>query len=316
MPGPARPFWIPLLILLAGCAAPQTRLDRASPYRDPATLQKGEILHLATGRLVSEGQLLESLSRYPIVYVGETHDSLDDHAVELFILSGLHRRSPGSVSLGIEMLPRTAQADLDAYLLGDLEASEFEPVWTRYWGHSFAYYEQILRFARDNRIHVLALNVEEDLRKAVRRKPPAEIESDLAGRLPEMDLEDPYHRSVTQAIFASHPMGPQDAEAFYRVQVLWDETMADTAARYLRSPEGRGKQLVVLAGAHHVRHGCGIPRRLFRRVPLPFAVVLPLVVEIPQNKKDRMMNLEPPPLPMPPADFLWAVGYTSMDDLE
>jgi uncharacterized iron-regulated protein len=305
---------VSLLILLAGCAAPRPQIESPSPYRDPASLQKGEILHLATGELVSEGQLLEYLSRYPVVYVGETHDSLDDHAVELFLLRGLHRRRPGCVSLGLEMLPRTAQAELDAYILGEMEESAFEEVWTRYWGHSFAYYREILRFARDNRIPVLALNVEEDLRNAVRSKPLSEIEPDLAGRLPEMNLEDPYHRAVTQAIFASHPMGPQNEEAFYRVQVLWDETMADTAARYLRGPEGRGKQLVVFAGGHHVRHGYGIPRRLFRRVPFPYAVVLPVAVEISDDRKDRMMDIELPALPMPPADFLWAVGYTDLDD--
>ena len=131
-----------------------------------------------------------------------------------------------------------------------------------------------------------------------------------------MDLNDPYHRAATEAIFAAHHMGPQDTEAFYRVQVLWDEAMAQTAAEYLESPEGQGKQLVVLAGGHHVRYGYGIPRRLFRRVPLPFVIVLPFAVEIPENKQDRMMDVEAPALPMPPGDFLWAVGYTDLEDMK
>ena len=92
--------------------------------------------------------------------------------------------------------------------------------------------------------------------------------------------------------------------------------MAQTAAEYLESPEGQGKQLVVLAGGHHVRYGYGIPRRLFRRVPLPFVIVLPVAVEIPENKQDRMMDVEAPALPMPPGDFLWAVGYTDLEDMK
>lgn len=316
MPRPLCLLRIYLLILLAGCAAPRTQLDVSSPYRDPSTLQKGEILHVATGVLVSERQLLEYLSRYPVVFVGETHDSLDDHAIQLFILEGLHERQAGNLALGLEMLPRDAQAELDAYVRGEMDEGEFVPIWTRHWGDSFAYYEKILRYAREKRLDVLALNAEADVRRAVRSRPVGESDPDVAERIPEMDLEDPHHRAMTEAIFASHPMGTQHLEAFYRVQVLWDETMAQTAARYLESPEGKGKQLVILAGGHHVQHGYGIPRRLFRRVPLPFVIVLPFPVEIPENKKDRMMQVEVPDLPVPAGDFFWATGYTSLEDLE
>jgi len=287
----------------------------ASPYAEPAALQKGQILHLATGRIVSESEFLEYLSYYRVIFVGETHDSIDDHAVEFAVLEGLHQRWPGKLALGLEMLPRNAQADLDAYVEGGMDEEAFARVWTRHWGHTFPYYEKILRYARDHRIKVLALNVEDDLKKAVREKPVQEIEADLADRLPEMDLADPHHRAMTQAIFEAHRMGPQDMEAFYRVQVLWDETMAQTAADYLRSPEGKGKRLVILAGGNHVRHGYGIPRRLFRRIPVPYVIVLPFAVEIPENKRDRMMDVQAPELPMPPGDFVWAVGYTDLEDI-
>jgi uncharacterized iron-regulated protein len=304
-----------LLLLLAGCAAQRPKLNVASPYRDPDTLQKGEILHLATGETVSERQLVEYLSSYRVIYIGETHDSVDDHAVQFSVLKGLHESEPGNLALGLEMLPRDVQADLDAYARGEMGEEAFRRLWTRHWGHTFAYYEQILHYARDHRLGMLALNAEEDLRLAVRSKPIDEIDPDLAARLPEMDLKDPHHRAMIQAIFESHHMGPQDTEAFYRVQVLWDETMAETAAEYLEGPEGQGKRLVILAGGHHVRYGYGIPRRLFRRAPLPFVIVLPLAVEIPENKKDRMMDVEAPPLPMRPADFVWAVGYRDLEDL-
>ena len=303
-----------LLLLLAGCAAGRPQCRVAAPYRDPATLEKGQILHLATGRIVSEVQLIEYLSNERIVFVAETHDSIDDHAVELAILRGLHEKWAGEMALGLEMLPREAQGEADAYVEGEMEEDAFARVWVRHWGHTFRYYEAILRYAREHRIKVLALNADDDLRKAVREKPVDELEPGLAERLPDMDLNDPYHRAMTEAIFAAHKMGPRDREAFYRVQVLWDETMAQTAADYLRSPEGQGKRLLVFAGGHHIRYGYGIPRRLFRRVPLPYAIVLPFAVEIPENKRDRMMDVKAPDLPIPPGDFVWAVGYTDLED--
>lgn len=307
---------VSLLALLAGCAAHGPRLNVESPYRDPATLQKGEILHLATGRIVSEPQLLEYLCRYRVIYVGETHDSLDDHAVQFAVVKGLYERSPGNLAIGLEMLPRDTQADLDAYIRGEMDQEGLRRLWTLHWGNTFPYYEQILGYAREHGIKVLALNTDDALKEAVRERPVEEIESGLAERLPEMDMDDPYHRAATEAIFEAHQMGPRNTEAFYRVQVLWDEAMAQTAAEYLESPEGRGKQLVILAGGHHVRYGYGIPRRLFRRVPVPFVIVLPLAVEIPENKRDRMMDVEAPALPMPPGDFFWAVGYTDLEDMK
>ncbi len=305
-----------LLALLAGCAAPQILPNTESPYLDPYTLEKGQILHVSTGTIVSGPELLDHLGHFRVIYVGETHDSLDDHEVQLTVLEGLHEKSPGRLALGLEMLPRNAQPDLDAYMRGEKDEDSFKRVWTLHWGHTFPYYEQILGFARKHRIKVLALNADDDLKKAVREAPPDRIESDLAERLPEMDLNDPYHRAATEAVFEAHHMGPKSTEAFYRVQVLWDEAMAQTAADYLESPEGRQSRLLVLAGGNHVRYGYGIPRRLFRRVPLPFVIVLPFALEIPENKQDRLMDVEAPILPMPPADFLWAVGYRDLEDLK
>jgi hypothetical protein len=44
-------------------------------------------------------------------------------------------------------------------------------------------------------------------------------------------------------------------------------------------------------------------------------IVCPFAVEIPDNKKDRLMKVELPDLPLKPADFYWAVGYRDMKDL-
>jgi hypothetical protein len=130
-----------------------------------------------------------------------------------------------------------------------------------------------------------------------------------------MDFHDPYHRAFTAGIFGGHDMGSKDPEAFYRIQVLWDETMAQSAADYLGSPEGRGRRLLVLAGGNHVRYGFGIPRRLFRRVPLPYVIVEPYVnravVEVP---KEKQMDVEVPILPLRSADLYWSVDYRDLKD--
>ena len=296
--------------------AKRTPGDLHSPYREPSGLRPGQILHLETGRVLTEPELLDYLSHFPVVYVGETHDSLEDHEAELAILRGLDQRLPGRLALGLEMLPRNTQPDLDAYLRGETEEGSFVKLWLKSWGHTFEDYRGILHYAREHGIRVLALNVEDDLKRALRSGPPERLDPAIRSRLPELDLEDPYYRALNQSIFEAHSMGSRDPEAFLRVQALWDETMAQTAAEFLRGQQGEGRHLVILAGGYHVKYGFGIPRRLFRRVPLPYAIVYPLAVEIAENKKDRLMDVKSPDLPIRPADFYWAVRYRGPDTPE
>lgn len=301
-------------LLFTACAGPAPRLRVESPYRDPATLEKGQILHLATGRLLTEGELIEYLAPYPVVYVGESHDSVDDHAVELAVLEGLAARFPGRVTLGMEMLRRPSQPEVDAYLRGDLDEKAFLRVWQENWGpRSFPYYRAILHFARDRGIPILALNAGNDLKEAVREKGIDGLDPEMTARLPEMDFTDPYHRAFIAGMFGGHAAGADHLDVFYRIQVLWDETMAETAAQYLAAHQGEGRHLVVIAGGNHVRYGFGIPRRVFRRAPLAYTIVDPYTVEIPEAKRGELMDVELPELPMRPADVYWAVGY---EDLE
>lgn len=301
------------LLFLAGCAGNRQRLEVESPYADPRTLQVGEILHLATGRLLAESEALDYLCRFPVVYVGEAHDNADDHAVQLTVLKAMAACFPDQVALGLEMLQRSFQADADAFVRGEMSERDFERVWQKSWG-DISYYRELLHFAREKRIPLLALNASAAARKAAREQLPSAMTPDAAREMPEIDTQDPYHRAYVEAMFRGHVNGV-GADALYRVQLLWDETMAETAAKYLRSPAGRGRRLLVLAGSNHVRYGFGIPRRLFRRVPLPFVIVEPYVhgagVEVP---KDRLMDVDLPALPLRPADLYWSVRYRTLKD--
>jgi uncharacterized iron-regulated protein len=299
------------LIALVGCATSKDRVDVESPYFAPQTLQVGQIMHLATGRLLTEPEALDYVSWFPVVYVGESHDSADDHAVELSVLKAMEERFPGQVALGLEMLERPFQPDADAFVRGAMSEKDFQRVWQKSWS-DFPSYRDILRLVREKKIPLIALNADQAMRRAVRE---SSATPGAAKDLPEMDVGDPYHRAYVEAILGGHMKEVKDPEAFYRVQVLWDETMAETAARYVTSPGGKGRRLIVFAGSAHVRYGFGIPRRLFRRVPLPFVIVEPYVnqavVEVP---KEKLMDVKAPTLPLPPADIYWSVRYRDVRD--
>lgn len=298
---------VALLLLSTGCAVSRPTLRIDSPYQDLSSLANGEILHAATGRSLTEPELFEYLSSFPVVYVGETHDNADDHMVQLKVLKSLSERFPGRVALGLEMLQSPSQAKVDAFLRGEMTEKDFMKVWAANWGASYFDYREILYFCRETSIPIVALNAPKDLEQEVRAKGFGGPNRD---RLPEIRMDDPYYREFVAGMSAGHPMGSNDPETFYRIQVLRDESMAQAAAEYLQSAAGKGRRIAVFAGGGHVYHGFGVPRRLYRRVPLPYVVVEPFAnrgeVEIP---KEKLMDVTLPVFPMRAADVYWSVGY-------
>ena len=287
---------------------PQTPYPLSSPPRI------GQIVHLPTGSLVSAEQMFTLAGDARIVYFGETHDNPASHRLELQLLQALAGRHPGRQALGMEMFSRTQQPVLDRWVAGELTEKAFlrESRWFENWGMDFAYYRDLLHFARERRIPVIALNAEKSLVAAVRGKLPEQLSIDEQSRLPELDLNDPYHRSLVAAIFGDHSHKGMQLDGFVRVQTLWDETMAESAVRYLESVAGKEMHLLVIAGGNHVGHGFGIPRRVFRRLPVSYLTIGGREIDIPADKLNRLMNVEVPEFPMVPYDFL---AYLAYEDL-
>ena len=301
-----------------------------SPYRRIDGLAEGTILHVPTGVELTRVQLFDLLAGARIVYVGEAHNNIRHHRVQLDILTALADRFPGKVAVGMEMFQRPSQPDLDRWSRGELDEPAFQTVWYENWTEDYEYYRDILTFIRDRRVPLLALNasertararaVERHQHAAVDRHPkaaeggPSALPADERPLIPDIDTSDPFHRRQMEAVFGAHAKGA-GFEAFYRTMLLWDETMAQTVAEFVTSPAGRDTTLVVFAGGGHVAYGFGIPRRAFRRAPVPYVTVVPhtRATEAPADRPDLVMNVESVALPLPVADVVWATGY---EDLE
>lgn len=316
------------LLILAGCAivlaqsgcsmiGPRHKLAWDSPYKDVSSLEEGQIVHLPTGVLVTKDQLIDMVDRARIVYVGETHDNINAHKVELAILKALDERHPGAVAVGMEMLTRDSQKVCDQWTSGELDEKAFVKTWVDDWTNDYAYYRDILEYIRDRHVPLLALRASDDWLDRVKNQESENPSGQNSGEkepLPEMDVSDSYHRSQIEAVFHEHPSHGEDFETFYKVQVLWDESMAQSIDNYLGSAQGRDKQVIVFAGSQHVEHGFGIPRRLFRRVALPYVIVLTVATKDCPGKKHKSMKVTMPEVPLLPGDFAWVVSYDNLED--
>ncbi len=302
--------------LMSACATtPKAPLGNPQlPYPPPHDPQVGDVLHLPFGQYVSEETMLAVVSDARIVYVGETHDNPASHRLELAVLKTMAERYPGRVAVGLEMFTPDQQSALDRWVAGESSEKEFlkESNWYGTWRMDFAYYRDILLFAREHRIPVIGLNAPKDLVRQVGRGSAEELDPKLRAQLPAMDMDDPYQKALTEAIYGGHEMGQAGLDGFLRVQTLWDETMAQNIAEYLAGPAGKDRRMVVMAGGNHVRYGFGIPRRVFRRLPTSYALVGSKEVVIPEDKQDRLMDVEIPDFPLLPYDFMAFTAYESL----
>lgn len=302
--------------LSAGCAAhrPSTAGDCDMPYPPAAPLKAEEIIHIPTGLKVSFEGLIDMIGGARLVCIGETHDNLNAHRVEFLVIRELSRRNPGKIAIGMEMFREPDQEVLDRWTKGRMTEREFLKAtkWYENWGSDFGYYRDILVFAKENGIDVIALNPPRDLQQEVSRTGLDNLSAPVKAKLPDIGEPDPHQKAIMKSIYGGHMPTPGMFDAFYRVQLLWEETMAVRIFDYLRSPRGEGKRMVILAGGWHVRYGFGIPKKVVRRMPLDYRIIETEEVGGPVDK-ERLMEVDLPHVPLHPSDFVWAVPYEGLE---
>jgi uncharacterized iron-regulated protein len=219
--------------------------------------------------------LLERVADRRVVFVGETHDSYEDHLNQLAIIRGLHD-SGKALGIGMEFFQQPFQPHLDAFIAGELSEAELlrKTEYFERWRFDYRLYRPILRFAREHRIPLIALNIEREITDKVGDAGIGALTEAERTRIPaDIDRDDEGYRSYIKSVFDLHPKDEDaDFEHFLDVQLLWDEGMAERAARWLDA--NTDMTLVVLAGAGHVEYGRGIPSRLKRRLDVPVATVI------------------------------------------
>jgi uncharacterized iron-regulated protein len=228
-----------------------------TPWHPPAVVTGAEDLDF-------EG-LVAKLAEKRVVTIGEVHDRYDHHLNQLELVCRLHRRH-ADLAIGLEFFQQPFQGPLDAYLDLRIDTSEMLAQTEYYdrWHFDYRLYAPILEFARGRGIPVVALNAPKEISSKVAQEGISSLSDTERAQFPaELDHDVPGYRERLQAVFDEHPeIQHMNFENFVEAQLIWDESMAERAARYLEAhPDA---YLVVLAGDGHITRS-GIPARFTRR---------------------------------------------------
>jgi len=246
--------------------------------------------------------LFESLSKYRVVLLGETHDRAAQHRWQLHTLVALYAHNPNMV-IGFEMFPRSVQPALDQWVDGKLTESEFLSAsrWHAVWGYDADLYWPLFHFARQNRIAMVALNVERALISRIAEHGWAQVpEAERGGIGRAAPISNEYQRRLAE-VFLTKAQGNQDMQAaqerdwgdeemqatvelpkfkrFTEAQSTWDRAMAEALAKRVRSA---GDRLAVgIMGRGHVEFGHGVAHQLRDLDVSAVATLLPIEITAP-----------------------------------
>lgn len=262
------------ICLLLATAFPAITVAAIEPRNDTASVAQTPAVRFTD--LPGLEQIEPQLDNRRVVFVGEFHPQLADHLIQLEVIRYLAARNR-PLAIGVEWFQQPFQDALDRYLAGTIDARELlrESEYYDRWGYDFRLYAPILRFARAHDIPVIALNVPKELIQAAAKQNLDQLAPDLRKWIPDkIDRTNADYRHRLERVYQAHGNHAQiDFERFYTAQLLWDEGMAQRAARYLDAhPDTR---MVILAGSGHLAYGSGIPNRLRRRTGIDGTILLP-----------------------------------------
>jgi uncharacterized iron-regulated protein len=278
--------------------APAERPQPARGGIDAAALPY-QVVDARTGKSVDEPAFWGRLARARAVCVGEEHTNPHHHWMQLHIVRELIQRLPPGtrLALAMEMFQRPFQGVLDDYAAHRIDAAQLRSRsgYEDRWGYDYAFYGPTIDAARGAGAQLLAANAADELRKKVGHHGLESLTPEERAQLPELKLDDHIHRAWFDATMeemggssahaqskssdaeddgehASDRPAPRHggdgggempgADRVYTVQVIWDETMADTSARWLAA--NPGGHLILLAGNGHC-HDSAIINRMKRR---------------------------------------------------
>jgi uncharacterized iron-regulated protein len=245
-------------------------------------------VRLADRQPLEPEELYRELERADVICVGEEHDDPHHHYAQLEVARHLADRSGAlgrQLGFGFEMFQRHLQEPLNDYASRKLSEEKLlaQTEWDKRWNMDFALYRPLVELGRERGAALLALNAASEVTRQIAKKGLDSLGEPASRQLPELDLDDAEHRAAFDRAMRQHPHSKAGGfDNYYAAQVVWDETMADAVADWLKGAFP-ARQAVVFAGINHCADWA-IPSRIRRRMAARTVSVLPVQDAAPEQQ--------------------------------
>lgn len=268
-------------LALSACQHPASTTSSMSAITVP---ECSCIKDAATGKALTPTQLLTTLSKAPVVIVGEEHTNVQHHLIELWLLQNLPKTRPqGSVLM--EMVDISQQAPVDkvksAIRSGSVvsESRVQEAIrWNTGW--SWPLYRGVVMTALEGHYPLIAANISRAQVNELYNSPTFP---------PGAQSSNPQvHKALSAIIWLMHD-GKIDSEQMTAMMAIQQQRDRFMAEQLINAP----RPALLVAGGYHATKDIGVPLHLADlRADKP--VVLMLTTE-----KTRLTIKQ--------ADYIWSV---------
>ena len=230
--------------------------------------------------------VLKEIENDKVIFIGEIHGTPSIHLLQLEIIKYLHKRGK-QVAVALEAFPESKQEIFNRWIGGKLDEYTFERIYKETWAIPYEYYKEILEYAREEHIPLVAINADNALIGAVSKYGLREISQEFLHEIKftACATDAQYKEIIDRTYHASQFPFLCDG------QRLRDAVMAFNIAHAVR---GNNITIVVLLGATHAMK-IAVPRMLQRHSAASSTVLMP-------GTGRRMIGRTPDKLI---ADYIW-----------
>lgn len=208
--------------------------------------------------------MMKKASAYKVIFAGESHNEYSHHANQLAIIEYLNN-SKKKTAIAMEMVQYEYLNVINDFVKGRITEKEMLDSIDYYnnWSFDYSLYAPIFRYARDNNIDIIPLNIDREVTSKVYQGQIDNLTEEQAISMPErMKVMNNEYENKIKSIFDMHTKNQNKFTDFFLSQNIWDEIMAKHLADYRKA--NPDTSIVVICGNGHAGKNSGIPLRYKR----------------------------------------------------
>ena len=208
--------------------------------------------------------MMKKASAYKVIFAGESHNEYSHHANQLAVIEYLNN-SKKKTAIAMEMVQYEYLNVVNDFVKGRITEKEMLDGIDYYnnWSFDYSLYAPIFRYARDNNIDIIPLNIERDITSKVYQGQIDNLTEEQALSLPgRMKVMNSKYEDKIKSVFDMHAGSTGKFTDFFLAQNIWDEIMAKHLADYRKA--NPDTSIVVICGNGHAGKYSGIPLRYKR----------------------------------------------------